>query len=65
MGDLVSFPDQTQDPYLRSNADFEDDASDVEDFQIRPTDNLIAVGHVEGSSATLEVYGKMEKNKIG
>merc|ERR1712117_68737 len=27
-----------------------------EDFQIRGTDNLIVVGHVEGVSSTLEVY---------
>ena len=34
----------------------EDDQEDKEDFQIRGTDNLIVVGHVEGVSSTLEVY---------
>ena len=61
VNDLMFHPDARQDPYL-TNPDLDDDASDVDDVQIRPTDNLILVGHVEGDHSILEVYGK--KNKI-
>ena len=46
------------DPYLSAmdREVGEDDQEDKEDFQIRGTDNLIVVGHVEGVSSTLEVY---------
>ena len=30
--------------------DAADDASDTEDFEIKPADNLIPVGHVEGDA---------------
>jgi len=38
--------------------DDEDEKSDEEDFKIKPTDNLLLVGHVEGNASILEVYGK-------
>lgn len=44
------------DPYKSASLDMVD--SDEEDDVIKPTDNLILVGHVEGVSPILEVYGK-------
>ena len=58
LGDLTAYADPKEDPYL-STMDREvggEDEEDIEDFQIRGTDNLILAGHVEGDSATLEVY---------
>ncbi len=54
IGDLISDP--TKDEYL-ANLDYDDDASDREDEEIRPTDNLILATHVEGDASVLEVYG--------
>ena len=59
IGDLVTFANPRDDPYYQKDEGGEgdaDDASDAEDFRIRPTDNLIVVGHVEGDAAVLEVY---------
>ncbi|XP_023331435.1 periodic tryptophan protein 1 homolog, partial [Eurytemora carolleeae] len=55
LGDLTVFADPGEDPYLDQEQPDEDE-EDVEDFKIRGTDNLILAGHVEGDSATLEVY---------
>lgn len=55
MENLAVFTDEKEDPYLTNK-----DASDSEeedDFNLLPTDNLIAVGHVEGDAAILEIYG--------
>ncbi len=57
LGNLVSFANPRDDPYLE-NPDLDDDQSDIEDMIIKPTDNLALVGHVEGNAAILEVYGK-------
>merc|ERR1712038_700278 len=58
IGDLVTFANPRDDPYYQKEGGEgdADDASDAEDFRIRPTDNLIVVGHVEGDAAVLEVY---------
>ena len=32
--------------------------SDIEDEIIKPNDNLLLVGHVEGNASILEVYGE-------
>ena len=56
IGDLVFDP---KDDEYQQEAVADDDASDAEDFEIRPTDNLILVGHVEGDASILEVYGKI------
>jgi hypothetical protein len=57
LGDLVAHSDPRQDEYLE-NPEEDDDASDVEDIIIKPTDNLLLVGHVEGEASILEVYGR-------
>lgn len=36
--------------------------SEAEDDIIKPSDNLILVGHVEDDSASLEVYSKLKNN---
>ena len=58
LGDLTAFADPREDPYLAAmDRDVgEEDEEDVEDFNIRSTDNLILAGHVEGDSSMLEVY---------
>ena len=58
LGDLTAFADPREDPYLAAmDRDVGDeDEEDVEDFNIRSTDNLILAGHVEGDSSMLEVY---------
>ena len=55
----MAFANPRDDPYYDAEGGKEadaDDASDADDFRIRPTDNLIVVGHVEGDAAILEVY---------
>jgi hypothetical protein len=42
-------------PYVTKPED--EDSEEEEDFNLLPTDNLIAVGHVEGDAAILEIYG--------
>ena len=41
-----------------------DSESDTEDIRIKPTDNLILVGHVEGNASILEIYGNSNKRAI-
>lgn len=52
---LAVFSDEKQDPYVTKHDD--DDSEEEDDFNLLPTDNLIAVGHVEGDAAILEIYG--------
>lgn len=40
-----------------NNDDEDEDDSEKEDDEIKPTDNLLAVGHVFGDLSVLEVYG--------
>ena len=54
MENLTVFADNTEDPYV-TNKD-SDDSEEEDDFNLLPTDNMIAVGHVEGDAAILEVY---------
>lgn len=52
---LAVFSDETLDPYVTKPDD--EDSEEEDDFNLLPTDNLIAVGHVEGDAAILEIYG--------
>jgi hypothetical protein len=54
---LAVFSDEKLDPYVTKPED--EDSEEEEDFNLLPTDNLIAVGHVEGDAAILEIYGKL------
>jgi len=58
VGDLTTFANPADDPYLSAMDQQlgEEDEEDQEDFKIRGTDNMIVAAHVEGDSATLEVY---------
>ena len=56
LGNLISHANPRDDPYL-VNPDLEDDQSDIEDYTIKDSDNLLLVGHVDGNAAVLEVYG--------
>ena len=66
IGSLVTFSDPKHDPYLtipdgmagEKEQDLESN-SDIEDMRIKPTDNMVLVGHVEGNASILEVYGKL------
>lgn len=49
---LAELPTEAEDNFSES------DDSEKEDDIIKPTDNLILVGHVEGDASILEVYGK-------
>ena len=57
IGNLMAHANQREDKYL-INPDADDDKSDIEDNIIKPDDNLLLVGHVEGNASILEVYGK-------
>ncbi|KAK9875592.1 hypothetical protein WA026_009395 [Henosepilachna vigintioctopunctata] len=50
IGSLAELPNDAQDNFSES------DDSDKEDEIIKPTDNLILVGHVEGDASILEIY---------
>ena len=58
LANLMSHANPRDDQYL-VNPDMDDDQSDIEDSNIKPTDNLLLVGHVEGNASILEVYGKI------
>eukprot|EP01134_Creolimax_fragrantissima_P004176 CFRG4176T1 len=54
LGGLVVHTSNTQDPYI-TNADIIDD-EEIEDFTIKPTDNLILVGQTEEEHSRIEAY---------
>lgn len=55
LGKMAIHASSDDDPYI-SVKDKDDVDSEDENYEILPTDNLIAVGHVEGDAAILEVY---------
>jgi len=57
IGNLAVYASNSGDPYVTLGKN-DDDDSDKEDDIIKPEDNLILVGHVEGDASILEVYGK-------
>lgn len=54
----LTIRDCGKDPYITLEGS--DDDSEKDDDIIKPDDNLIVVGHVEGDVSTLEIYGKLE-----
>ena len=59
LANLISHANPRDDPYL-VNPDMDDDLSDIEDYTIKDSDNLLLVGHVDGNAAVLEVYGRLK-----
>lgn len=57
IGDLAVYSSDRGDPYVTLGRS-EDDESEKEDDMINPKDNLILVGHVDGDTSILEVYGE-------
>lgn len=55
IANLTVFACNQDDPYITLK-DTENDPEEEENYQIRPDDNLIAVGKVEGDAVTLEIY---------
>lgn len=51
IGGIAELPDQTEDNFSES------DDSDKEDEIIKPSDNLILVGRVDGDASILEIHG--------
>jgi hypothetical protein len=58
IGNLAVYASNSGDPYVTLGKNEDDDKSEKEDDIIKPKDNLILVGHVEGDASILEVYGK-------
>ena len=58
ISNLAVFASNSGDPYVTLGKNDDDDDSEKEDDIIKPDDNLILVGHVEGDANILEVYGK-------
>lgn len=55
VADLVVYSSNGEDPYLDTVED-SDSEDEREAFKIKPSDNLLAVGHNEGDAAILEVH---------
>lgn len=55
IGNLAVYASNSGDPYVTLGKS-DDDDSEKEDDIIKPEDNLILVGHVEGDASILEVY---------
>lgn len=56
LGSMAVHASNEEDPYVTLKDEEDDDDSEKENHAILPSDNLIAVGHVEGEAAILEVY---------
>ncbi|XP_054159225.1 periodic tryptophan protein 1 homolog [Oppia nitens] len=55
LASLTMFADNTEDPYIDNEVEYSDDG-EAENFEIKSTDNLVLVGHVESDAPVLEVY---------
>lgn len=56
MGGLASINPDGKDPYI-TVPESDDNDSEKEDDIIKPDDNLVLLGHVDGDASILEVYG--------
>ncbi len=51
---LALFSSNDQDPYVKHTVD---DVESIEDFSVKPTDNLIIVGQTDDDCSRLDIYG--------
>lgn len=58
IGSIAELPTQAEDNFSES------DDSDKEDEIIKPNDNLILVGRVDGDASILEIYGKYQSKSF-
>ena len=57
LGSMAVYASNADDPYLQQQGGPDSDSEDERDnFEIKPGDNLILAGHVEGESSSLEVH---------
>lgn len=65
LANLTVFGSNDDDPYLQ-NDDNQDEIEENENFRIKPTDNLVLVGHVETDASVLEVqvYSEVEDHYV-
>ncbi|GLG95449.1 Periodic tryptophan protein 1 homolog, partial [Gryllus bimaculatus] len=56
VGNIIVSANTSKDPYITLEEDEDEEDSEREDDIIRPNDNLVLVGHVEGDATVLEVY---------
>lgn len=64
LGSMAIHASNEEDPYVTVKDDQEENDSEVDNHAILPSDNLIAVGHVEGEAAILEVYVYNEEGSL-
>ncbi|KAG8226415.1 hypothetical protein J437_LFUL012511 [Ladona fulva] len=57
LANLTVHASNSADPYVTLKDD--DDDSEKDNFQIKPTDNLLVVGHVDQDASLLEVHGNL------
>lgn len=58
MDGLALIEKDGKDPYI-TVPESEDDDSEKEDEIIKPDDNLVLLGHVDGDASILEIYGTL------
>ncbi|CAG0898034.1 unnamed protein product [Darwinula stevensoni] len=55
-GNLVCFASSKDDPLLDTASQYSDDIEDEEDVRVRPSDNFLVTGHVDGDCSSLDIY---------
>ncbi|XP_046382682.1 periodic tryptophan protein 1 homolog [Ischnura elegans] len=56
LANLTVYASNTDDPYVTLKEDREDDDSEKDNFEIKPSDNLLVVGRVNDDASLLEVH---------
>ncbi|XP_071441231.1 periodic tryptophan protein 1 homolog [Hetaerina americana] len=56
LANLAVYASNTADPYITLKEDKEDDDSEKDNFEIKPTDNLLVVGRVHDDASLLEIH---------
>ena len=56
LANLTVFASNSNDPYLSRETGDSDSEEEKDNFEIKESDNLLVIGHVEGNSSVLEVH---------